>query len=816
MSDLKNSGIIPLAFEEEMRNSYLTYAMSVIVSRALPDVRDGLKPVHRRILYSMYNMGLHYSKETRKCARIVGDVLGKYHPHGDASVYEALVRMAQDFSLRYPVVWGQGNFGSIDGDPPAAMRYTEAKLQKIADEMLRDLKKETVDFVPNYDESELEPTVLPAGIPFLLINGSSGIAVGMATNMPPHNLSEVLEGINAYIDNPEITIEDLMHYIKGPDFPTGATIFGTSEIKKAYKTGRGCVTIRAKCEIEITKTGKEMIVFKEIPYAVNKQNLVKKIEELRLDGVLDGVSSVEDESGRQEKVRIVIHLKSGAIPKVVLNQLYTHTQLQTNFNVYNLALVNGKPQVLNLKELIHHYVAHRKEVVTRRITYDLKQAEARAHILEGLKIALENIDEVIKTIKESKNTPEAKEKLIVKFSLSEIQAQAILDMKLQKLTSLETQKILEELNSLYQQIQYYKELLSNEGKLYGLMKQEFNEIKENFGNERSTEITFGEVENIDVEDLITKENMAVMISNKGFIKRIPVSAYKNQGRGGKGSSSAKLTEDDFIEHLFIATTHENLLFISSEGKAYYLKVHEIPEASRNAKGVQIKSLISISSTEDISAVISVKDFTEKIFLLLGTRNGVIKKLSIDLLKNAKKRGIAAISLDMGDRLISAELTSGSDDIFMVSRKGQILRYNEDSLRPSGRASRGVKGLGFSLNTDDELVAVLTGKEKEQMLLMTEFGYGKRMEFDEVSPHGRGTKGQIGYKITEKTGEIIGAIAVEEKQEILCITSQGIAIKTKCENINTMGRSTMGVRVVTIDRPDFLVGLARVAEEEEEE
>ena len=813
MSDTINNGIIPVALEDEMKNSYLTYAMSVIVSRALPDVRDGLKPVHRRILYSMNNMGLHYSKETRKCARIVGDVLGKYHPHGDASVYDALVRLAQDFSMRYPVVWGQGNFGSIDGDPPAAMRYTEAKLQKIADEMLRDIKKDTVDFVPNYDESEVEPTVLPAGIPYLLVNGSSGIAVGMATNMPPHNLNEVLDGVCAYIDNPDITVDQLMEYIKGPDFPTGATIFGTSEIKKAYKTGKGSITIRSKCEIETTKNGRDIIVFKEIPYAVNKQNLVKKIDELKNEGVIDGISSVDDESGRKEKVRIVIHLKAGAVPKVVLNQLYTHTQLQVNFNVNNLALVKGKPQLLNLKDLIAHYVAHRKEVVTRRVSFDLKEAEARAHILEGLKIALENIDEVIAIIKASPNTPEAKIRLIDRFQFSEIQAQAILDMRLQKLTSLETQKILDELAELYRLIAYYKELLADEGKLYALIKQEFQEIQATYGNPRSTEITIGELENINVEDLITKENVAVMISNKGFIKRIPVSAYKNQARGGKGSLTSRLSTDDFMEHLFIASTHENLMFISSEGKAYYLKVHEIPEASRTTKGVQIKALINISPNEDISAIVAVKNFSDSSFLLMGTRKGVIKRMPINLIVNAKKRGITAINLDSGDRLMSAELTSGKDELFMVSRKGIILRFNESLLRPLGRASKGVKGI--NLSNDDELIAVLTGNEENQMLLLTEFGYGKRMKFNEITPHGRGTKGQIGYKVGAKTGEIIGAISVKEEQDVLCITSQGIAIKTKCKNLPILGRAAMGVKIINIEKPDFLVGVAPVVKENDE-
>lgn len=813
MSDIyKNQEIIPVTIVDEMKNSYLTYAMSVIVSRALPDVRDGLKPVHRRILYSMNEMGLRADKDFKKCARIVGDVLGKFHPHGDQSVYEALVRMAQSFSLRYPVVNGQGNFGSVDGDPPAAMRYTEAKLQKIAETMLKDIKKETVDFQLNYDDSMEEPTVLPAGFPFLLVNGTSGIAVGMATNMPPHNMNEVLDATCAYIDNNDITIDELMEHVKGPDFPTGATIFGTNGIKKAYHTGKGKITVRAKFDIETTKSGRDVIVFTEIPYAVNKANLVAKIAQLINDKKIIGVSDLRDESDRKG-MRVILELKRGVIPKIVLNRLFAHTALQSNFNVNNLALVDRKPQLLNLKQLILHFVNHRKEVVTRRVQFDLRKAEERAHILEGIKIALANIDEVIETIKKSPNVSEAKINLIKKFVLSELQAQAILDMRLQKLTSLETQKIINELEELKTLIAYYLDLLSNEGKLMGVIKDELGEIKEKFGNERETNILLGEIEDINIEDLITKEDVVVLISNRGFVKRVPLNAYKQQGRGGKGSSSAKLTNEDYIEHLFIASTHDYILFVTSEGKAYYLKVHEIPEASRIAKGAHLKSLLSISANEDISAVVSLSEFNSTTYVLMGTRNGVVKKVATSQFVNAKTRGIVAINLDPGDRLMNAELTNGENELFMVSRKGQVLRYNEASIRAMGRSSRGVRGL--SLASGDELIAVLSCKDGEKLLLISEFGYGKRMDFDLMTPHGRGTKGQVGYKISEKTGEIIGAIAISPKNDIICITSQGIAIKTPADDIPAMGRSAMGVRIVNIHKPDFLVGIARVVSDDSE-
>ncbi|MDC7125794.1 MAG: DNA topoisomerase (ATP-hydrolyzing) subunit A, partial [Spirochaetales bacterium] len=802
---MDNTGkIIPVAIEEEMKTSYLNYAMSVIVSRALPDVRDGLKPVHRRILYSMYEMGLRSDRTFKKCGRIVGDVLGKYHPHGDASIYDALVRLAQEFSLRYPLVNGQGNFGSIDGDPPAAMRYTEAKLQKIADDMLNDIRKETVDFGPNYDDSLTEPLVLPAAIPNLLINGASGIAVGMATNMPPHNLEEVSAAIAAYIDNPEITIDELMEYVSGPDFPTGALIFGKAGIKKAYKTGRGKITMRAKCSLETTKKGKDVIIVTEIPYAVNKVTLIKRIAELVADKKIQGISDLRDESDR-DGIRIVIELKRGAIPRVVLNKLFMNTQLQQNFNVNALALVDGKPKLLTLKDQIHYFVEHRREVVTRRTQFDLKKAKEREHILLGLKIALDNIDDVIAIIKSSKTVDIARTRLRETFNLSEIQAQAILDMRLQKLTSLETQKILDELAEIRKQIEYYESLLSDEGKLFGVIKEETSAISERYGNKRSTEIVLEEAEKIDIEDMIKEEDMVVLISGKGFIKRLPVTAYKNQGRGGKGSSSANLKNDDFIEHLFIGSTHDYILFITSIGKAYWMKIHEIPEGSRAARGTQIKALLSIAPDEEIKAIVSMKDFSDKEFIFMGTRNGIVKKVKTSDFSNAKTRGIIAVKLDAGDSLVDAVLTTGDNDVFLVTKKGNALRFHESAVRTMGRATRGVTGI--KLNGDDELAGFLSVREGEMMFVITEYGYGKRTQYDNFSKHGRGTRGQRAYKVTEKTGEIIGVLAVREEDELVCITSQGNTLKLALKNISVMGKNASGVRVVNINSPDSVIGVA---------
>ncbi|MDR0642935.1 MAG: DNA topoisomerase (ATP-hydrolyzing) subunit A [Treponema sp.] len=814
MSDagiVEQGKIIPVAIEDEVKTDYLNYAMSVIVARALPDVRDGLKPVHRRLLYSMDDLGLRPNAATKKSARIVGDTMGKYHPHGDAALYDALARMAQDFSLRYPLVHGQGNFGSLDGDPPAAMRYTEAKLSRAGDEMLQDLGKETVDFLPNFDESLKEPQVLPAALPNLLVNGSSGIAVGMATNMAPHNMNEICEAVRAYIDNPEISIEELSRFVQGPDFPTGGVIFGRQGIRDAYMTGRGKLLIRSHFTVETLKSGKEQIVFTDVPYGVNKLTLVEKIGALAREKAIDGIASSNDESDR-EGIRIVVELKKGAILKVVLNQLFANTQLQTTFGIINLALVNGKPLCLNLKELIGYFVEHRVEVVTRRIRYDLRKAEERAHILEGLVIALANIDEVVAIIRASKDVAAARLKLQERFSLSEAQSEAIVEMRLGRLTSLEIEKIQQELAELKVQIDYFKSLLADKQKLLGVIKDETQAVAERYGDKRRTEIVAGEVENINIEDLIKKEEMMILISNLGYVKRVPVSSYRNQGRGGKGMQSAKLTEDDYIKQIFVASTHEYIMFITSAGKAYWMKVHELPEGSRTSKGVHIKSLLTVSPNEDITAIVALKDFNPAAgYLFMGTARGVVKKAAVSEFSNAKTRGIIAINLDEGDKLVSALLTGGSDEVVLISRKGQALRTGEDHVRPMGRSSRGVSGI--KLGSDDELTGLLRVAPEEKMLVLSEYGYGKRVDFSEFSSHGRGTGGQRIYTVTEKTGEIVGCVNVQDDEEIMCITSQGKSIKLKAADIRVMGRSAQGVRILSIDKPDFVIGLDRIVKEE---
>ncbi|MDR1106775.1 MAG: DNA topoisomerase (ATP-hydrolyzing) subunit A [Treponema sp.] len=804
--------VIPIAIEDEVRTDYLNYAMSVIVARALPDVRDGLKPVHRRLLFAMDDLGLRHGAATKKSARIVGDTMGKYHPHGDASLYDAMVRMAQTFSLRYPLVHSQGNFGSIDGDPPAAMRYTEAKLSRIGDEMLQDLWKETVDFTPNYDETAPEPVVLPAAIPNLLVNGSSGIAVGMATNMAPHNLNEVCEAVCAYIDNPDITIDELIKFIQGPDFPTGGVIFGRRGIREACKTGRGKILVRGRFTVETTKSGRELIVFNEIPYNVNKKLLLERIGELVRDKVIDGIVPANmDESGR-DGIRIVIELKKGAILKVILNQLFSNTQLQTSFGIINLALVRGRPQCLNLKDLIRYFVEHRVEVVTRRTRFDLRKAEERAHILEGLIIALANIDEVVAVIKASRDIAAARAKLQERFLLSEIQSEAIVEMRLGRLTSLEIEKIQQELEELKTRIAYFKSLLEDEKKLLGVIKDETRALSERFGDERRTEIVAGEVENINIEDLIKKEEMMILISNLGYVKRVPVSSYRNQGRGGKGMISAKLTEDDYVKQIFVASTHEYISFITSAGKAYWMKVHELPEGSRTGKGAHIKSLLTISPNEEITAIVSFKEVVSDKYLFMGTARGIVKKVQISEFANAKTRGVIAIRLDEGDRLVSALLTDGGDEVMLISRKGQALRTGENQVRAMGRSSRGVTGM--KLGNDDELAGLLRIDDKERILVLSEYGFGKRVDFGEFSSHGRRTGGQKIYTVSEKTGEIVGCVSVLDTEEIMCITSQGKSIKLKVDSIRVMGRSAQGVRILSINRPDFVIGVDRIVKEEE--
>lgn len=801
--------IIPLAIEDEVKESYLNYAMSVIISRALPDIRDGLKPVHRRILYAMNEMGMRSDRPYKKTARIVGDILGKYHPHGDQSIYDALVRLAQDFSVRYPVIDGQGNFGSIDGDPPAAMRYTEARMNKLAEEMLKDINKETVDFSPNYDESLKEPNILPSGIPFLLINGGSGIAVGMATNMAPHNLKESIDAVIAVIDNKDISINDLMKFIPGPDFPTGGIILGISGIKDAYNTGRGRILLRARIALETNTQGREVIIITDLPYQVNKANLIIQIANLVKEGRIEGINDIRDESDRHGN-RIVIELKRNITPKVIINQLYTHTNLQIAFCVNNVTLVDGVPKVVNLKEIIDHFIKHRHEVIKRRSRFELKKAEERAHILEGLRIALDNIDEIIAIIKKSKDINTAKENLIINFKLTEIQAQAILDMRLQKLTSMEAQKLIDELEELKKLIIKLKDILSDDQKILAVVKEELIEVSNKYTDKRRTEIKIEEAEQLNIEDLIVKEDMVILISHKGFIRRIPLSAYRRQGRGGKGSTSAS-RDDDFIEHLFIASTHDYILFITNEGKAYWLKVHEIPEGSRTSRGQSMRILLSISVDEEITAIVSLDDFKAEKSIFMATNRGIVKKVKVSDFVNAKKRGIIALNLDAQDKLVSAKLTEGKDEIMLITRHGYALKFNEEAVRVMGRASRGIRGIRMS--KEDELIGILVVNENEKMFIVSEFGYGKCTDYKTFIQHHRGTRGQHCYKVTEKYGEIAGVLSVKTQDDIVCITSKGHTIKLQVNEIPVIGRMATGVKIVNIEKPDIVVGVARAEKEQ---
>lgn len=803
--------ILQANVEEEMKVSYLNYAMSVIVSRALPDVRDGLKPVHRRILYDMFEMGLKYNTPFKKSARIVGDVLGKYHPHGDASVYEALVRLAQTFSLRYPVVYPQGNFGSIDGDPAAAMRYTEAKMSRIGEEMLNDIQKETVDFGPNYDDSLEEPLVLPAAFPFLLANGSSGIAVGMATNMAPHNLTEICSAAAAYIDNPGILLAELMEYIKGPDFPTAGIICGKSGIMNAFATGRGKIVVRGRYEIETTDGGRDQIIFTELPYQVNKADLVKRISELKKT-VIAGVSEVRDESDR-DGIRLVLDLKKGAVAKVVVNQLFLHTPLQTNFNVNNLALVNGRPQQLGLIDMIRYYVDHRKQVVERRTRFDLRKAEERAHILLGLKIGLEHIDEVIRIIKNSADNSIAAANLMSGFGLSEIQAQAIIDMKLGRLSHLETEKILSELDDLNSKILYYKDLLGDTAKILQVVKKEILEISAKYGDKRRTEITSEELGGMNIEDFIKEEAVVVVISNKGFVKRVPADEYRSQGRGGKGVRGATLRDEDFVEHLFVASTHEYVMVVTNVGKAYWLKVHELPIGSKTSKGDSIKKLLPFDENEEITSIINFQEFEENLYLLMVTRDGVAKKVNLPLFRNAKTRGIAAIILDEGDVLVNCEFVSEGDDCMIITRKGKGLRFSGSDVRAMGRASRGVRGI--KLIDDDEVVGLLKVDDK-RILMITENGQGKQIHFEEFRTHSRGTMGQKIYTFRDKTGFIVGALSVDDEDDLVCITSLGQSIRIPVASISIQKAYASGVCVTKLKDGDTIVAIARTDAEKVEE
>ncbi len=808
----RNEKIVPIYIEEEMKASYISYAMSVIVGRALPDVRDGLKPVHRRILYAMNELNLDHSKPYKKSARIVGEVLGKFHPHGDVAVYDSLVRMVQDFSLRYPLVDGQGNFGSVDGDAPAAMRYTEARMALITDEMLRDIDKDTVDFVPNFDESLTEPTVLPAAIPNLLINGSSGIAVGMATNIPPHNLGEVVDGVCMLIDNPEATVKDLMRVIKGPDFPTGAAICGREGIKNACTGGRGIIKLRAKASIEEQKQGKEAIIITEIPYQVNKASLIEHIAKLVQEKKIEGISDVRDESDK-DGMRIVVELKRDVTAQVVLNLLYKHTQMEETFGIIMLALVNGRPVVLNLKQALEEYIKHRKIIVTRRTIFELNKAKKRAHILEGLKIAVGHIDEIVKLIKKSKNTNEAKESLIKRFALSELQAQAILEMQLQRLTGLEREKIDQEYLELIKKIELYGSILKSETKIYTMIKEEALAVKEKYANPRRTDIV-AETEDLEIEDLIAEEDVVITISHAGYIKRLPVSAYHKQKRGGRGVTGGELKEEDFIEHLFIASTHEHILFFTNKGKVFWVKVHEIPQASRTSKGKAIVNLVQLSAGEKISAFVPVKEFKEGNYLVMATKQGLIKKTEISAFSNPRKGGIIACTLEAGDELIGVALTDGHQEILLGTREGKAIRFPESQVRNMGRAAKGVKGI--TLNKKDEVIDMEIFKKDATLLTITSLGFGKRTDLSQYRIQSRGGKGIINVKVTKKNGEVVGLKTVIDKDELMLITTGGIIVRCPAKDIRATGRSTQGVRVIRLEDKDKLSGVARVIMEEEAE
>ncbi len=805
-----------IAIEDEMRSSYLDYAMSVIVGRALPDVRDGLKPVHRRILYGMNEMGLAHNRAYRKSAKIVGEIMGNYHPHGDAAIYDTLVRMAQDFNMRYPLVDGQGNYGSMDGDPPAAMRYTEARLTKLAEEMLADIDKETVDFVPNYDESRVEPVVLPAKVPNLLVNGAGGIAVGYATNIPTHNLAEVIDGLLLLLENPDVTVAQLMKKIPGPDFPTAGFIYGTEGIKKAYETGRGLLTLRAKVNIESDeRTDRERLIVTEIPYQVNKANLIEKIAELVQDRRIEGIADLRDESDR-DGVRIVIELKRGEVPLVVLNNLYKHTQLQTTFGVIMLALVNNRPEVLNLKQILSAFIDHRREVVVRRTSFELRKAEERAHILEGLKIALDNLDAVITLIRRAQSPDEARSGLMQRFTLTEIQANAILDMRLQRLTQLERTKLVEEYREVLKQIEYLRSVLGSEALVRKIIKDELVEIREAYKDERRTQIVKEDAE-ISIEDLIAEEEVVVTISHAGYIKRNPVSLYRAQRRGGKGKIGMGIKEEDFVETLFTASTHDSLLFFTDAGKVYWLKVHEIPEAGRAAKGKALINLLALKSDEKVTATVPVKEFREDRYVVMATRQGVIKKTELSAFSNPRQGGIIALSLDEGDKLIGVEITDGQREILLGTKQGITIRFKEDDVRPMGRTAHGVRGI--TLEEGDEVIGMetITPDSTTSILTVTEGGYGKRTPVTEYRVQGRGGKGIISVKTTERNGLAVGFLQVRDGDEIMLMAAKGKILRCRVDDIREIGRNTQGVRIIELEgEDDRVVAVARLAESGERE
>ena len=803
--------ISEISIEAEMKKSYLDYSMSVIIGRALPDVRDGLKPVHRRILFAMRELKNDWNKPYKKSARIVGDVIGKYHPHGDTAVYDTIVRMAQDFSLRYPLINGQGNFGSVDGDPPAAMRYTEIRMMRIAHQMLEDIDKETVGFVPNYDESLTEPSVLPAKIPSLLINGSSGIAVGMATNIPPHNLSEVISAIKAVIDNPDITCDGLMEFIPGPDFPTAGLLYGTRPIGEAYRTGRGIIKLRARAVVEKDKrTQNETIIITELPYQVNKAKLVEHIAMLVKNKQLEGVRFVRDESDR-EGMRIAIAIKKDQISQVIINQLYKHTRLETSFGIIFLAVVNQRPQILNLKQLLEYFIIHRKKIIIARTRYDLNKAQERAHILEGLKIALNNLDDVVALIRKSKTPKEAKEGLIISFSLDSIQAQAILDMRLQRLTGLEQEKILEEYNNIIKDIAEYKAILGSERLVLNIIKDELSDIEEEFGDPRRTEIVESTGE-ITLEDMIVEEDMVVTISNTGYIKRNPITLYQSQHRGGKGKTAMGTKEEDFVKHLFVASTHHTFLFFTNMGKVYWCKVYEIPQAGRASRGKAIINLLNFDKDEKLATVLNVSEFEAGYYIIMATKNGLVKKTDLMAYSRPRQGGIIALDLVPGDELMETRITDGSMNVFLGSAMGKSIRFHESDVRSTGRVARGVRGL--KLRPGDRIVGMEVLNHGQTLFAITEHGYGKRTSIDEYHVQKRGGKGVITIKTSKRNGMVISILLVEENDDLMLITSSGKIIRMPIQGISVISRNTQGVKLVGIEPEERVVGAARLAEKEE--
>ncbi|HPU61882.1 MAG TPA: DNA gyrase subunit A [Bacillota bacterium] len=806
MLEFTDGKIIPIDLKDEMKRSYMLYSMSVIVGRALPDVRDGLKPIHRRILYAMNEIGLTSDKPHRKSATIVGEVMGKYHPHGDAAIYDALVRMAQDFSQRYPLIDGHGNFGSVDGDPPAAMRYTEARMARISQKLLADIDKDTVDFQPNFDESLKEPVVLPCRFPNLLVNGSSGIAVGMATNIPPHNLREVIDGVIMLIDNPDAKVEDLMTVIKGPDFPTAGIIVGKEGIRSAYTTGRGSIRIRAAAQIESLSGGRNRIIVSEIPYQVNKSRLIEHIAELVRDKKIDGITDLRDESDR-EGIRIVIDVRRDANPNVILNQLYRHTQMQTTFGVIMLVIVNGEPKLLDLKSVISHYIEYQKEIVVRRTRFDLNKAEGRAHILEGLKIALDNLDAVINLIRSSPTPDIAREGLMKNFNLTEKQAQAILDMRLQRLTGLERRKIEDELKDIMELIKELKGILADEQKVLQIIKDELSEIKETFGDDRRTRITAGSSD-FDVEDLIAEEDIAVTLTHQGYIKRMPLNTYKSQRRGGRGITATNPKEEDFVEHLFIATTLNYILFFTDKGRVYSLKAYEIPEASRQARGTAIVNLIPLMPDETIRAVIPIRTFAPDKYLLMATRRGIVKKTALEEFDTKRKTGLLAIRLDPDDDLVSVKRTTGNQEIIIVTAQGLALRFSEEDVRPMGRSARGV--IGIRLGDGDTVIGMDVVREDRDLLVVTENGYGKRTPLNQYRTYAsRGGRGVKAITLTDKTGLAVAIKVLEGDDELMCISAEGVVIRMDAADISQQGRGAQGVRVMRLDPEDKVVSIAQI-------